>query len=117
VKGDRTRLKQALVNLLDNAIKYTPEGGKIALSVEAEDGMAKVEVADNGIGIQEEAMPHIFKRFFRAPNVRTSDIAGSGLGLAIIQAICTAHGGSVSVANVQPSGCRFTVKLPLAKNH
>ena len=117
VKGDRTRLKQALVNLLDNAIKYTPEGGKIALSVEAEDGMAKVEVADNGIGIQEEAMPHIFKRFFRAANVRASNIPGSGLGLAIIQAICAAHGGTVSVANVRPSGSRFTVKLPLAKNH
>jgi len=116
VKGDRTRLKQALVNLLDNAIKYTPEGGKIALSVKADDGMAKMEVADNGIGIQEEALPHIFKRFFRAPNVRASNIEGSGLGLAIIQAICNAHGGAVSVANTQPSGCRFTVQLPLAKN-
>lgn len=116
VKGDRTRLKQALVNLLDNAIKYTPEGGKIALSVKAEDGLAKVEVEDNGIGIQEEALPNVFKRFFRAPNVRASNIEGSGLGLAIIQAICTAHGGAVSVVNIRPSGCRFTVELPLAKN-
>ena len=116
VKGDRTRLKQALVNLLDNAIKYTPEGGKIALSVKAEDGVAKMEVADNGIGIEEEALPHVFKRFFRAPNVRDSDIQGSGLGLAIIQAICNAHGGAVSVVNTRPSGCRFTIELPLAKH-
>jgi two-component system OmpR family sensor kinase len=116
VKGDRTRLKQAVVNLLDNAIKYTPEGGKITLSVKAEGGMAKVEVADNGIGIQEEALPHVFKRFFRAPNVRAGNIEGSGLGLAIIQAICNAHGGAVSVVNTRPSGCRFTVELPLAKS-
>ena len=116
VKGDRTRLKQALVNLLDNAIKYTPHGGKITVSVKAEDGLAKVEVADNGIGIQEEALPHVFKRFFRAPNVRASEIEGSGLGLAIIQAICNAHGGAVSVENTSPAGCRFTVELPLAKN-
>jgi heavy metal sensor kinase len=114
VKGDRTRLKQALVNLLDNAIKYTPDGGKITLSVEAEDGVAKVEVADTGIGIQEEALPHVFKRFFRAPGVRAGNIEGSGLGLAIVQAIFSAHGGGVSVVNTPPAGCRFTGTLPLA---
>jgi two-component system OmpR family sensor kinase len=75
-----------------------------------------MEVADNGIGIQEEALPHVFKRFFRAPNVRAGNIEGSGLGLAIIQAICAAHGGAVSVVNTRPTGCRFTVELPLAKS-
>jgi len=101
------------LNLLDNAIKYTPDGGQITLSVKATNGVAKVEVADSGIGIQEEALPHIFKRFFRAPNVRASSIVGSGLGLAIVQAICNAHGGSVFVVNTPPLGCRFTVQLPL----
>ena len=113
VRGDRTRIKQALVNLLDNAIKYSADGGRITLSVNTMDGVARVEVEDNGIGIQEEALPHIFKRFFRAPNVRAGSIDGFGLGLAIVQSILSAHGGGISVVNTAPAGCRFTAKLPL----
>ena len=114
VEGDRTRLKQVIVNLLDNAIKYTPDGGAIALSVRAQNGTAFLEVADTGPGILDAALPHVFERFYRADGVRSRDVDGAGLGLSIVQSICAAHGGSVNVKNNHPSGCCVTVGLPRA---
>jgi len=114
VEGDRARLKQVVVNLLDNAIKYTPEKGRISLAVRAQNGSALLEVADTGAGIPEEALPHLFERFYRADEVRSREIGGAGLGLSIVSSICTAHGGSVTATNTPPRGCRFTVELPLA---
>jgi heavy metal sensor kinase len=114
IEGDRTRLKQVVVNLLDNAIKYTPEHGRISMAVRAEDSTALLEVSDTGPGVSDTALPHLFERFFRADEVRSREIGGAGLGLSIVQSICTAHGGSVTAANTPPSGCRFTVELPLA---
>lgn len=112
VEGDRARLKQVVVNLLDNAIKYTPPRGKISLIVKTQDGHALLEVKDSGPGIPEAALPHLFERFYRADEVRSRDVGGAGLGLSIVQSICTAHGGSVSVKNISPTGCQVTVELP-----
>jgi signal transduction histidine kinase len=114
VEGDRTRLKQIIVNLVDNAIKYTPDGGAVEVIVSSKNGTALVEVRDNGPGIPESAMPHIFERFYRVDEVHSRDIEGAGLGLAIVQSIVTAHGGTVSVRNEPKAGCRITVSLPRA---
>ena len=115
VEGDHSRLKQVIVNLLDNAIKYTPEGGKIALTVHAENGNALLDVADSGPGVPESALPHLFKRFYRADEAHSRDVDGAGLGLSIVHSICTAHGGSVSIRNISPAGCQVSVQLPKAK--
>jgi heavy metal sensor kinase len=114
VQGDQIRLKQVIVNLLDNAIKYTGERGKIGILVSARNGRAVLEVLDNGIGISEAILPHVFERFFRADQARSRDLGGAGLGLAIVQSICAAHGGHVQGHSVEGKGARFTVTLPLA---
>jgi signal transduction histidine kinase len=103
-----------IVNLLDNAVKYTPEGGQVALQVSKQAGWAVLEVADTGIGIPAEGLPHVFERFFRADQARSRDVGGAGLGLAIVQSICVAHGGLATVESVVGQGSRFRVKLPLA---
>jgi len=110
IAGDRFRLQQIVVNLLDNAIKYSPAGGRIAIH----NGEAVLEVLDNGPGIPAEALPHVFERFFRADSVRTHGINGTGLGLSIVRSICLAHGGSADAANRPEGGCRITVRLPIA---
>ncbi len=115
VEGDRARIKQVVVNLLDNAIKYTPPGGSINLDVSAREDKAVIEVADTGIGIPARALPHIFERFFRVDKARSRDAGGAGLGLAIVKSICTAHGGQVSVESSESQGSRFKVELPLAR--
>jgi len=114
VKGDRARLKQVVVNLLDNAIKYTPEHGVIQLRVAAINGRAVLEVSDSGIGIPREAVPHIFDRFYRVDQARTRDAGGAGLGLSIVRSICAAHGAEVDVESDVGSGSRFRIRLPLA---
>jgi heavy metal sensor kinase len=112
VDGDRSRIKQVVVNLLDNAIKYTPEKGRIQLRVAAVDGHATLEVSDSGIGIPMDAQPHVFERFFRVDKARTRDPEGAGLGLSIVKSICTTHGATVEVES-NGVGSRFLVKLPL----
>lgn len=116
VEGDATRLKQVVVNLLDNAIKYTPKDGAIQLRIRAVNGHAILEVEDNGIGIAAEALPHVFERFFRVDQARSDDSEGAGLGLSIVKSICTAHGAEVDVVSVPQMGTRFRVKMPLYKN-
>ena len=113
VKGDRSRLKQVLVNLLDNAIKYTPDGGRIEINLVAREGKALLKVSDNGIGIPGAALPHIFDRFFRADKARSREMGGAGLGLSIAKAICVAHNGRVEVQSQEGKGSQFTVELPL----
>ena len=115
VEGDRARIKQVVVNLLDNAIKYTPSGGSIQLNVRASDGKAILEVIDTGIGIPAGALPHVFERFFRVDQARSRDIGGAGLGLAIVKSICAAHGGQVEVESAEGRGSRFKVEMPLAQ--
>lgn len=116
VQGDRARLKQVVVNLLDNAIKYTSRGGVIRLGVERANGHAVLEVADNGIGIPAEALPHVFERFFRVDKARSRDLGGAGLGLSIVKSICTAHGAIVEVESTAGQGTRFRIKLPLMES-
>jgi len=107
VEGDRARLKQVVVNLLDNAIKYTPDGGAITLTVSAEDGQALLEVADNGIGIPQEDLQRVFERFFRVDKARSRELGGAGLGLSIVRSICAAHQGKVEVTSVPGHGSHF----------
>ncbi len=114
VEGDRARLKQVIVNLLDNAIKYTPSGGAIKLSVAARGNEAVFEVDDTGIGIPQDAQQQVFDRFFRVDAARSRQIGGAGIGLSIVKAICSAHNGRVTVESQIDRGSRFTVHLPLA---
>jgi len=114
VDADRAGLKQVTVNLLDNAIKYTPTGGSITVSVLARDSKAVLEVADTGTGIPPDALPLVFERFFRVDKVRSRELGGAGLGLAIVRSICAAHGGTVEAQSKQGEGSRFIVELPLA---
>ena len=113
VEGDRLRLRQVVVNLIDNAIKYTPEGGTIALKVREQGNKAILEVADTGIGISPAALPKIFNRFFRAEEARSGRMQGSGLGLSIVQSIAEAHRGTVQVESNEKRGSNFRVELPL----
>jgi len=115
VEGDRVRLKQVVVNLLDNAIKYTPGKGTIHLRVKAVNGHAVLEVEDNGVGIPPKALPHVFERFYRVDPTRAGDADGAGLGLSIVKSICTAHGAEVEAISVPSTGSCFRVKLPLVK--
>ena len=112
VAGDRARLKQVVVNLLDNAIKYTPAKGTIHLRVDTANGHALLEVSDNGIGIPADALPHVFDRFFRVDKARTRDPGGAGLGLAIVKSICTAHGATVQAFSSR-DGSLFRITLPV----
>lgn len=117
VMGDAPRLKQVIVNLFDNAIKYTPDGGAIALSVSALAAKAVFAVKDNGAGIAPDALPHIFERFYRSEKARSSSAHGAGLGLSIVRSICQAHGGTVNVQSAEGKGATVTVELPLAAAH
>jgi signal transduction histidine kinase len=112
--GDRDRLKQVLVNLLDNAIKYTPAGGHVTVEVEETGNSAILGVRDTGIGIDAESLPLVFDRFFRVTTDRGE--VGAGLGLAIVKSICAAHGGSVAVESTPGAGSIFKVILPQASN-
>jgi heavy metal sensor kinase len=114
VEGDPARLKQVIVNLLDNAIKYTPGGGQVRLSVRREPGFAVLEVSDDGVGIPAEALPHVFKRFYRVDGSRSREQGGAGLGLAIVKSICTAHGADVEVVSSPGKGSCFRMRQPLA---
>jgi heavy metal sensor kinase/RND family efflux transporter MFP subunit len=113
VEGDKVRLKQVVVNLLDNAIKYTPEGGTIWLKVRSHKEKAVLEIADTGIGIDPAALPHIFDRFYRSAEAKAGRVDGTGLGLAIVQSIMDAHGGSVSAGSRENQGTVFRMELPL----
>ncbi|HEX6477910.1 MAG TPA: HAMP domain-containing sensor histidine kinase [Ktedonobacteraceae bacterium] len=115
VYGDPDRLKQVLVALLDNALKYTPFEGSVALSLTTGDYYALIKVSDTGIGIQPEDLPHIFERFYRADPARSRDRGGSGLGLTIAQSIMHEHEGSIEVESTPGKGSIFIMKLPLAR--
>jgi heavy metal sensor kinase len=117
VEGDRARMKQVVVNLLDNAIKYTPNGGRVLLRISREGREAILDVADNGVGIPVDALPHMFERFFRVDDSRSRDQGGAGLGLSIVKSICSAHGAAVEVRSTPGEGSLFRVRQPLAGEH
>ncbi len=113
--GDVSMLKQTARILLDNAKKYTPEGGRISISAESENGIASFTVQDSGIGIDSESLPHIFDRFYRADSSRTRGTGGSGLGLSIARWIIAKHGGRFDVLTREDLGTRISVYLPERK--
>jgi len=113
VAGDSMRLKQIVVNLVDNAIKYTGEGGDVSLSVTAEEKKAVLKVIDTGIGIPAASLPLVFDRFYRADQARSRESGGIGLGLSIVKAICTVHSGTASIESVEGKGTIVRIELPL----
>jgi len=113
VMCDPIRLRQVIVNLVDNAIKYTAPGGSVSVSSCTLERSAILEVADTGAGIPEEAIPYVFERFYRVDEARSRQLGGTGLGLAIVKSICIAFGGSVTVRSAAGSGTTFRVEFPL----
>ncbi len=116
VEADRRRLREMFMNLVTNAIKYTPSGGTVELTLAERGAMAEILVRDSGIGIAAGDLPHVFERFWRADAARsrTGERPGTGLGLAITKWIVDVHGGTISVKSRPGRGTTFTVRLPLA---
>ncbi|MEP6935645.1 MAG: ATP-binding protein, partial [Nitrospirota bacterium] len=112
VLGDAQWLKQALINLLDNALRYTPSGGAVTVRLQMVGEGLVLTVEDTGHGIEPEHLPHLFERFYRTDWARAKDSGGTGLGLPIVQQIAEAHGGSISVVSRVDNGSVFTLRLP-----
>jgi signal transduction histidine kinase len=115
VEADPDRLAQVFVNLIDNALRHTNEGGRIRIELDARDSDAILRVRDNGSGIPYRDLPHIFERFYVVDRSRTRGSGGAGLGLAIVKNIVDAHGGAVSAESMLGRGTSFTVRLPIMR--
>ncbi len=115
VRGDREAIQQMISNLVDNAIKYTPEGGDIIVRARRRNGRAVLEVRDSGMGIEPREQERIFERFYRVDKTRSRRLGGTGLGLSIVKHICLSLDGNVSVESVPGKGSTFRVLLPLAE--
>lgn len=115
VQGDEGRLRQLLLILLDNALKYTDAGGRVDVSLERADHSARLVVADTGIGIAPKDLPRVFDRFYRADRARQRETGGTGLGLSIARWIVQAHGGHIKVESQVGQGTRFLVDLPVGR--
>lgn len=112
VRGDRDRLVQVLMNLLDNALRYTPRGGAVTIEALATRGHVEITVADTGGGVPPEHLPHLFERFYRVESARSPQAGGTGLGLAIVRNLVEAHAGRVRVASAPGEGTTFLIELP-----
>lgn len=113
IKGDKYSLTDLLVILLDNAVKYSPDQGRVEITAKKSDGGVKIDVSDHGIGISKADLPHVFDRFYRADTARsTKGASGFGLGLSIAKKIVEFHKGSISVTSKPGSGSTFSVRLP-----
>jgi len=112
IQGDGARLRQVFFNLIDNAIKYTPEGGTIEIRIERIDAAARVIIRDSGIGIPAEHLPRVFDRFYRVDKARSREQGGTGLGLTIARSIVVAHGGQIELSSTPGHGTTVTVTLP-----
>ncbi len=113
--ADESKLSQVVYNLIDNAVKYTPEGGRVDVRLAVEGKTAVLTVKDNGIGIPEEDVKHIFDRFYRVDKARSRATGGTGLGLSIVAQMVKLHGGEISVESENGKGSAFTVRLPMRK--
>ncbi|HEY7116596.1 MAG TPA: ATP-binding protein [Tepidisphaeraceae bacterium] len=113
IKGNADYLERAVANLIDNASKYTPEGGHIAVAAHANGQFLSVEVADDGIGIPAEDLPRIFERFYRVDRSRSREMGGTGLGLSIVKLVAQVHGGQIEVDSTPGKGSTFRLKLPI----
>lgn len=112
---DRVEFARVITKLLENAITYTPNGGHITVSTGIDSDWSVIRVQDTGSGISQDDLPHIFERFYRADQARSSDTGGSGLGLSIVQKIIEAHKGHIDVESVLGEGSKFTIRLPIAE--
>jgi heavy metal sensor kinase len=113
IRGDELRLRQVFLNLISNAVKYTPKGGRVEIVLSLAGDEAVVAVSDTGIGIPEEHLPHIFDRFYRIDKARNREDGGTGLGLAIVDSFVQAHEGRITIASTPGKGSTFTVYLPV----
>ena len=113
VKADARLIMQVIINLVDNAIKYTPPGSEVVIETKREGNLAVVTVADNGDGISDESKEHIFDMFYTAATKIADSRRSLGLGLALCKSIITAHGGTISVEDNVPHGAVFTFTLPM----
>jgi signal transduction histidine kinase len=113
VRGDPDQLRQLVLILVDNALRYTPEGGRVRVDAHRNDGTAVVAVTDTGIGIDRSALKHVFERFYRADEARNRADGGAGLGLSIAEQLVSDHGGRISAESAPGRGSKFTVSLPL----
>lgn len=115
--GDRDRIEQVITNIVSNAIKYTPDGGKIDVECGSDGQNALIRVTDNGIGIPREDLPHIFERFYRVDKARSRQSGGTGLGLAIAREITQRHGGEITIDSHMPEGTAVSIVLPLFREN
>jgi signal transduction histidine kinase len=113
--GDRDRLAQVFVNLIDNALRHTPSGGTVDVSVVPQEGALTIVVSDTGVGIPFNDLPHIFERFYVVDRSRTRDSAGTGLGLSIVKQIVEAHGGTIVADSVFGRGATLTCVFPVVR--
>ena len=114
ITADRQRIEQVILNILSNAIKYTPDGGKIDIRLtQIPKGFLRIEIADNGVGIPDDDIGHLFERFYRVEKSRTQDAGGTGLGLAIAKELVEAHGGQIFVKSTLGEGTTVTIDLPV----
>jgi signal transduction histidine kinase len=111
-RGDEELLRRLVINLLDNAIRYTPAGGQVTAALESEDAGVRLRVSDTGIGISPEAAPHVFERFYRSDKSRSRAGGGFGLGLSIVKWIAESHHGAIELDSQPSAGSTFTVTLP-----
>jgi two-component system phosphate regulon sensor histidine kinase PhoR len=114
IDGDPEALRELVDNLVSNAIKYTPEGGRVDVRMAVEGSSAVLSVQDTGIGIAPEDQGRIFERFYRVDKARSRQLGGTGLGLSIVKHVALAHGGNVSVKSIPGRGATFRVQLPLS---
>jgi signal transduction histidine kinase len=114
IEADRERVHQVLFNLVDNAMRFTPDGGQVRIEAHRENGAVSVSVADSGVGIPEDALPRLFERFYRVDPSRSREDGGTGIGLAIARSVVEAHGGTISAESELGRGSVFTFDLPLA---
>ena len=114
IKGNRFLLEQMLINLIDNAVKYTPERGRVTINISNEDSNVNLEICDTGIGIPKENLSRIFERFYRVDKTRSRKLGGTGLGLSIVKHIAIIHNGKIEVESEVGKGSRFTITLPVA---
>ncbi|MGZ8595969.1 MAG: sensor histidine kinase, partial [Actinomycetota bacterium] len=115
VDADRERVHQVLFNLVDNAVRFTPEGGEVAIEAHRHNGSVEVTVADTGVGISPEHLPRLFERFYRVDPARAREDGGTGIGLAIARSVVEAHGGHIKAESEQGKGSVFTFDLPVAQ--
>jgi two-component system sensor histidine kinase VicK len=114
IMGDKDRIEQVIVNILSNAIKYTPEGGKIEIKIAKEEDSVVIKVSDTGLGIPKEDLPRLFERFYRVDKARSRMLGGTGLGLSIAKQIVEAHKGTIKIQSEYGQGTQVFISLPAA---